>query len=157
VFFSLSAGHHRCRKEEGRRLLQTPCFRGGSRAASGGGAWRRRAATSQMPRNLPATVPVVAEGLPCNSCRFWGAYFVIFKLNLIFWFLFFSHVKDGGWENHHKKRCVCVFVFLFMSLNYKNKKDTRIGCLIWIWLNILRKNKIMLYFPRTCFYIYSGI
>jgi len=37
-----------------------------------GGAWRRRAATVQMPRNLSATIPAVAEGLPCNSCRFLG-------------------------------------------------------------------------------------
>ena len=47
--------------------------------------------------------------------------------------------------------CVCVFVFLFMLLNCKNQKKTkRIKCLIWIWLNILRINKIMLYFSWKC-------
>jgi hypothetical protein len=48
------------------------------------------------------------------------------------------------------KRGVCVFVFLFMLLNCKNQKRQRIKRLIWIWLNILRINKIMLYFPWKC-------
>jgi hypothetical protein len=67
-------------------VTDPPCFHGGAwvHAPQWWCAWRRRAATSQMPRNLPATVPAVAEGLPCNSCRFWGVCFVIFKLNLIF-------------------------------------------------------------------------
>jgi hypothetical protein len=36
--------------------------------------WRvnPRTATVQMPRNLPATVPAVTKGLPCNSCRVLG-------------------------------------------------------------------------------------
>jgi hypothetical protein len=49
-----------------------------------------------------------------------------------------------------KKWCgsVCLYFYLLMLLNYKNKKKTkRINCLIWIWLNISRLNKIMLYFP----------
>jgi len=86
-----------------------------------------------------STVP---EAFFCNYQTLIG----VFRLLLFDLFWTFVICKSDVWENHNKKRCVCVFVFLFMLLNYKNKKD-RIKCLIWIWLNILRINKIMLYFP----------
>jgi hypothetical protein len=84
VFAGNGVAHSRQEGEEGRQPLRISPRSLDSRAASRGGAWRRRAATSQMPRNLLATIPAVAEGLPCNSCRFWRVYFVILKLYLIF-------------------------------------------------------------------------
>jgi hypothetical protein len=62
--FFLFAGQRRREKEEGIKPLQTPClprFSCGGAWVSGGGVWRRRA----------ATVPAVAEGLSCNSRLFW--------------------------------------------------------------------------------------
>jgi hypothetical protein len=54
--------------------------------------------------------------------------------------------------------CKCVFAFLFMLLNYKIQKKTKKNkWLIWIWLNISRTNKIILYFSwnvRTYVFIY---
>jgi hypothetical protein len=61
---------------------------------------------------------------------------------LFFFLLFCKHVIMG---EKIVKKDVCLYLFLFMLLNYKNKKD-RIEWLIWIWLNILKTNKIMLYF-----------
>jgi hypothetical protein len=95
------------KKRSGQKWIKINCLRFfpclqvtvGAERKRGGGCYRpsvfaaARVPTSQLPRNLPATVPAVAEGLPCNSCRFWGVYFVLFKLYLIFEFLFFFTCK----------------------------------------------------------------
>jgi hypothetical protein len=44
------------------------------RAASGGGAWGRRAALPCSFRSLPDTVLVVQKVFPVNSSLFWGYY-----------------------------------------------------------------------------------
>jgi len=63
------------------------------RAASGGGEWRRRAATVLAPRNLPA----LFRAFPAVTVDFWGFYFVIFELYLIYFevLLFVLHVKKN--------------------------------------------------------------
>jgi len=113
-------------------VVQSDYYRGGRYRPpylfgfSGGGmltqaplvAWcveetRRHCSSAQKPS---ATVPSNSWSFGVLLCNFW----IVFDL---LWVLFFLHVKYGVWENHNKKRCVCVFVFLFMLLNCKNQKD----------------------------------
>jgi len=73
-FAGNGVAHRRQGKEEGRGLLQTPLFvwifwrrRVNPRAASGGGAWRRRAATVQPTQRLHNAVPVVWSLRHCSG------------------------------------------------------------------------------------------
>jgi hypothetical protein len=108
-----------------------------------------RAATVHSHRRCPEFSSTVLQAI-----------FVIFKCccicldTVVFWFtcffwLFCKHVIMG--EKIVKRNvCVCIS-FFFMLLNYKNQNQKdRIEGLIWIWLNISRINKIMLYFPWKC-------
>jgi hypothetical protein len=64
-------------------------------------------------------------------------------------FLIFSYGCVSILQYKKKKGDASVFciIFLMYVINYKKKRQNEIKCLIWIWANISRKNKIRLYFP----------